>query len=155
MQLLNRAAKFTSNINDLKRVYLTYILNLLDQSAVVWHSSLSKKNERDLERIQKVAVKMILGKSYLNYNDGLQKLRLKKLNLRRQNICLNFAKKCLKNNKVKHFFNESYKIHKMNKRSKNIFKEKRSRTKRFQQSAIPYMTRLLNNDCKKKKKIIG
>ena len=155
MQLLNRAAKFTSNINDLKRVYLTYILNLLDQSAVVWHSSLSKKNERDLERIQKVAVKMILGKSYLNYNDGLQKLRLKKLNLRRQNICLNFAKKCLKNNKVKHFFNENYKIHKMNKRSKNIFKEKRSRTKRFQQSAIPYMTRLLNNDCKKKKKIIG
>ena len=105
MQLLNRAAQFTSNINDLKRVYLTYILNLLDQSAVVWHSSLSKKNERDLERIQKVAVKMILGKSYLNYNDGLQKLRLKKLNLRRQNICLNFAKKCLKNNKVKHFFN--------------------------------------------------
>ena len=98
---------------------------------------------------------MILGKSYINYNDGLQKLRLKKLNLRRQNICLNFAKKCLKNNKVKHFFNENYKIHKMNKRSKNIFKEKRSRTKRFQQSAIPYMTRLLNNDCKKKKKIIG
>ena len=98
---------------------------------------------------------MILGKSYINYNDGLQKLRLKKLNLRRQNICLNFAKKCLKNNKVKHFFNESYKIHKMNKRSKNIFKEKRSRTKRFQQSTIPYMTRLLNNDCKKKKKIIG
>ena len=155
MQLLNRAAKFTSNINDLKRVYLTYILNLLDQSAVIWHSSLSKKNERDLERIQKVAVKMILGKSYLNYNDGLQKLRLKKLNLRRQNICLNFAKKCLKNNKVKHFFKESYKIHKMNKRSKNIFKVKMSRTKRFQQSAIPYMTKLLNNDYEKRKKIIG
>ena len=80
MQILNRAAEFTSNINDLKRTYLTYVLSILDQSAVIWHSSLSKKNIRDLERIQKVAVKIILGKSYVSYKDALSKLRLKKLN---------------------------------------------------------------------------
>ena len=154
MQILNRATNFTSNIHSLKRIYLTYILSLLDQSAVVWHSSLSKKNSRDLERIQKVAVRVILGKSYTNYNDGLQKLRLKKLNKRRENICLNFAKKCLKNEKVKNFFKENKNLHRMNKKSKPYFKERFSKTKRFEESAIPYMTRLLNNEYKKKEKII-
>ena len=39
MQLLNTTASFTSNIPDLKAVYLTYIRSILEQSAVVWHSS--------------------------------------------------------------------------------------------------------------------
>ena len=91
MQILNRSAQFTSNIHILKRIYLTYLQSLLDQSAVVWHSSLSQKNSRDLERIQKVAVKIILGKSYQNYYEGLKKLKLKTLSARRENICLKFA----------------------------------------------------------------
>ena len=155
MQILNRAAEFTSNINDLKRTYLTYVLSILDQSAVIWHSSLSQKNIRDLELIQKVAVKIILGKSYVNYKDALSKLRLKKLNYRREKLCLNFAKKCLKNEKVKHFFKENYKLHRMNTRSKNIFKIRKSKTKRFEQSAIPYMARLLNDEQKRKSKILN
>ena len=79
--------------------YGTY--NLIEQSAVVWHSKLTKKNTNDLERVQKVAVRIILGKNYKNYNDGLTYLRLEKLENRRENICLKFAKKCLKNPKVK------------------------------------------------------
>ena len=154
MQVLTRASKFTSNIHDLKRIYLTYIQSILDQSAVVWHSSLSQRNRNDLERIQKVAVKIILGKNYLSYKEGLLKLRLEKLDCRREKICLNFAKKCLKNEKVKHFFEKDYKLHKMNTRSKNVFKVRTSRTKRFQQSSIPYMVKLLNNELKEKRKII-
>ena len=42
----------------------------------------------------------------------------------------------------------------MNKKSKKIFKESISKTKRFEQSAIPYMTQLLNNEYKNKKKIM-
>ena len=54
MFLLSRAAAYTSNSQDLKRIYLTYIRSILDQSAVVWHSSLTNKNRNDIERIQKV-----------------------------------------------------------------------------------------------------
>ena len=43
MQLLNTAAGFTSNLQDLKSIYLTYVRSILEQSAVVWHSSLSAK----------------------------------------------------------------------------------------------------------------
>ena len=42
----------------------------------------------------------------------------------------------------------------MNTRSKNVFKIRASRTKRFQQSAIPYMVNLLNNELKDKEKVI-
>jgi hypothetical protein len=43
MQLLNKSSGFTSNIWDLKQIYLTYVRSILEQSAVVWHSSLSQK----------------------------------------------------------------------------------------------------------------
>ena len=43
MQLLNTAASFTSNRVELKDIYLTYIRSIAEQSAVVWHSSLSRK----------------------------------------------------------------------------------------------------------------
>ena len=65
-----------------------------------------------------------------------------------------FCEKVFKNEKVKHFFKENYKLHRMNTRSKNIFKIRKSKTKRFEQSAIPYMARLLNDEQKRKSKIL-
>ena len=89
---------------DLKKIYLTYIRSVLDQSSVLWHSSLSQKNIRDLERVQKVAVRVIMGKNFNNYKESLLELNLKNLNARRQDMCLKFAKKSLKNKKVKNMF---------------------------------------------------
>ena len=144
MQILNKSAKFTSNIHDLKKIYMTYIRSILEQSAVVWHSRLTKKNTNDLERVQKVAVRIILGKNYKSYKDGLSHLRLEKLEKRRQNLCLTFAKNCLKNSKVKNLFPRKTNLHIMNKRKKTIFKKKKFKGTRYQKSAIPYMTKLLN-----------
>ena len=76
MQILTQAASFTTNRQDLKRIYLSYIRSILDQSAVVWYSSLSQKNKRDLERVQKVAVRIIVGKNYTNYKENLLELNL-------------------------------------------------------------------------------
>ena len=47
MQLLNRSASFTSNKWDLRKIYLTFIRSILEQSAVVWHSSLSASNRQE------------------------------------------------------------------------------------------------------------
>ena len=73
MQLLHRASNFTSNVQDLKSIYLTYIRSVLEQSAVVWHSGLTVKNRRDLERVQKAAVRVILKTKYTTYKEGLRK----------------------------------------------------------------------------------
>ena len=89
-------------------------------------AALVKKNKRDLERVQKVAVRVILGKNYTNYDDGLSKLHLKTLNTRRENLCLNFAKKCLRNKKLKNMFPKNNRSHSMKLRSEEI-KEKKNK----------------------------
>ena len=154
MQLLNRAAKYTSNKNDLRSIYLTYVRSILEQSAVVWHSSLSAKNRRDLERVQKCAVRVILGNNYSTYKNGLQELNIENLNKRRESICLKFAKKCLTNEKVKDIFQKNDSKHKMMKRKRRKFRTKKIKTDRYKKSAVPYMTDLLNKDAAERQMII-
>ena len=72
-----------------------YVRSILEQSCVVWNSSLSEENIEDLERVQKAAVRVMLGQKYTNYEDGLEKLNQIKLSDRRNELCLKFAKKCL------------------------------------------------------------
>ena len=99
MTLLNAAAGFTSARNDLKNIYLTFIRSVVEQSAVVWHSSLNKKNRQDLERVQKAAVRVIMGKNYSTYKNGLKVLKMDTLEKRRELLCLRFAKNSLKSEK--------------------------------------------------------
>ena len=153
MQILNRAASFTSNIQDLRCIYLTYVRSLLDQSAVVWHSSLTKRNRRDLERVQKTAVKMIMGKKFSNYKIDLKKLNLDSLNDRREKLCLKFAKRCLKNEKVKNLFPLNITKNQIKTRGRKKYLEKKINTERYRKSAIPYMKDLLNKEESKKRKM--
>ena len=76
----------------------------LEQSCVVWHSSLTEENKEDLERVQKAAVRLIFGKHYENYGDALDKLNLQTLEERREALSLKFAENCLKNPKVANMF---------------------------------------------------
>ena len=54
MELLRKVAKFTTSKEDKKDIYILYIRSILEQSCVVWHSSLIKENHEDLERVQKM-----------------------------------------------------------------------------------------------------
>ena len=155
MPILTNAAAFTTNRQDLKKIYLTYIRSVLDQSSVLKHSILSQKNIKDLERVQKVAVRVIMGKNFNNYQESLLELNLKNLNARRQDMCLNFAKKSVKNNKVKNMFPKNLKSHTMKKRRNEVYQIKKHKTKRYKRSAIPYMAQLLNIDKEKRKQIIN
>ena len=73
----------------------------MEQSAAVWHSSLTKKNTSDLERVQKCALRVILGEKYLNYKNALEMVKLDSLEERREKLCLKFAKQCLRHDKLK------------------------------------------------------
>ena len=61
MELLRKVAGFTTSIEEKKNIYMLYIRSILEQSSVVWHSSLTQDNSDDLERVQKAAGKIILG----------------------------------------------------------------------------------------------
>ena len=155
MRLLNTAAGFTSNVQDLKSIYLTYIRSILEQSAVVWHSGLTTKNRRSLERVQKAAVRVILKQKYTSYKTGLEYLNLQTLEQRRELLCLRFAKKCLQNEKVKDMFPKKISVHKMKKRRNKPSKENNTKTKRYGKSAIPYMQKLLKKDSEKKQRMFN
>ena len=77
--MLHAARKFTTNIYDLKQIYTTFIISKVEHSAVVWHSSLTQDNRSDLERVQKAAVKIIMGNKYTDYNNSLKYLKLESL----------------------------------------------------------------------------
>jgi len=155
MQILYKAANVTTKKNDLKRIYKTFIRSILDHSAVVWHSGLTQKNRQALERVQKTAVKVIMGGQYINYKDALKILNLEDLDKRRENLCLKFAKSCLKTEKVKGLFPRQESNHRMLKRKNRPFKEKLIKTKRYKRSAVPYMTELLNKEAEKKNLIMN
>ena len=74
MELLIRIAEFNTPVEDLKNIYLLFIRSILEQSATVWHSSLTQDNSNDLERVQKSATRIILKQSDLSYKQRLAKL---------------------------------------------------------------------------------
>ena len=91
MELVRKVASFGVPEEDLKNVYFLFVRSLLEQSATVWHSSLTEENSDDLERVQKSAVKIILGEKYVDYEKSLIKFDMESLKHRREQLCLNFA----------------------------------------------------------------
>ena len=116
------------------------IRSKLDQSAVVWHSSLTSKNRYDLKRIQKS------GNGYKSYEEALEQLGLETLEKRRDLMCLKFSKQCLKLDKMRGLFPRRKSEHLMEKRSSAVYDSVISHTERFRRSTIPSMIRKLN-DC--------
>ena len=150
LELLRKLAPFGVPDEDMKIIYILFIRSLLEQSAPVWHSSLTQENSDDLERIQKSALKIILQQRYKNYSDAMKLLELDTLKQRREQLCLSFALKCLKHPKFKKMFPENQKEHEMNTRDKEKYKVQFALTKRLQNSPIIYMQKLLNQNEKEK-----
>ena len=69
MELLRKVANFSNSIEDKTDIYVLYVRSVLEQSIVVWHSSLTKENCEDLERVQRCALRIILGKNYEKYKN--------------------------------------------------------------------------------------
>ena len=88
MVFLHKLSRFTQNKNDLRKIYILQIRSKLEQSAVLWHSSLTQKCESNLERVQKSALKIILGDKYVSYENALKVLKLQTLKERREELCV-------------------------------------------------------------------
>ena len=91
-----------------------------------------------------------MGSKFTTYKESLKKLKIQSLDDRRESLCLGFAKKGLKNEKVKNMFPIKKSKHQMELRKTNKFKTVKANTKRFKNSAIPYMRRLLNKEWKER-----
>ena len=122
--------------------YTKEIRIILELAGPVWHSGLTLKQTRDIERIQKTALYIILEESYLDYDVACTLLGIEPLNLRRDQLCLKFAKKDVK--KENSLFPKTENNGRT--RQNNPVKEQKCNTKRFEKSSIPYLSKLINND---------
>ena len=102
MVLLHKLFEFQLTVEDMVEIYTMYIMSILESSAVVGHSSIPKGEEIEIERIQKVALIIILNKNYDNYEDALSLTGLVTLNERRDGLCRKFAESSEKSENNKH-----------------------------------------------------
>ena len=138
LQILRKLYEFKVPIIDLVQIYTLYVRSILEFNCCVWHFSLTKEQEEELERVQKVACKIILKDQYLSYRNALQILQLENLSQRRKKLCKKFAQNSLKYAKSKDMFPLD------TARNKNKYKVNFARHSRLLNSAIPQMQRLLN-----------
>ena len=117
----------------------------------MWHSSLTKENRQDLERVQKAALKVILGKDYNDYDEALKLLNIQSLEQRREVISLRFVKNSLKNANFSKLFPLTKANHVMNVRNPFKYHVNKANTERYRRSTIPYLQRQLNRDVLKRK----
>ena len=69
---------------DLIDVYILFVRSLLEYCSVVWHSSLTLEQSSNIERVQRTALKVILGESYSDYPTALNQCGIETLNDRRE-----------------------------------------------------------------------
>ena len=150
MQLLRKVATFTRDEDELKNIYILFVRSILEQSCVVWHSSLTQEDSSNLERVQKSAVKIILNEEYEDYETSLQKLNLQSLYERRITLCENFALHSTKHERLKSMFPKNENKPSSDTRNPEYFKVNMALTEKYKPSSIPYMQRLLNQLHKEK-----
>ena len=153
MEILRKIKSFTKSTSDKLHIYKTFIRNNVEQSCVVWGSSLSKKNERDIERVQKIAVNLILNKKH-TYKEALEILNIPTLKTRRKLLIARFAEKCIANSKTKNMFETTNKKHTMITRKAKKYQETNAKTVRLARSAIPTMQKHLNMKHESMKKLL-
>ena len=123
-------------------MYKKEIRSLLEYAVQIWNGAITKKDSYKIENIQKIFLKLLLKQKYQSYSEACELYDLKKLFIRRHDMCIKFALKEYKRNT--NFFQKIY-TRKYRKVSKKKFvHEPQTRTSRHFNSCYSYLSRILN-----------
>ena len=112
-----------------------------------WNGALTQGDVKDIERVQKTALHIMLGGKYNDYRSALDTVGLESLVVRREKLSLKFAKKAVKHPKhTKWFIPNTRTVN--TRQEKDMFCPVYAKHKRFLTSPISYLTQLLNDDSK-------
>ena len=144
MWLLRRLASLTTDKHELLETYCKQIRPIVELAVPYWGTRITKHEAILLERIQKTALHIIYGEKYTVYEEILKTSNLQTLADRREGLITKFAIKTYNNPKFKTWFvNKEIKM--VNTRSNQQFlKEVPSRTRRYKNSTIPVITKIIN-----------
>lgn len=131
---------------ELLDIYIKMIRSVMEMASPVWNPGLTQGKEYELERVQKIALAIIMGPQYTSYNDAMVHCNLLSLATRRTDLCLNFIKKCYKSPKFSQRFQKNDQTVVNTRSTKYPLKSVPSRTVRYAKSSLPYLTDLLNRE---------
>ena len=140
---------------EMVHLWIVFCRSVLEQSCVVWDSTLTQENTDNLERMQKTFCKLILRGKYESYEKSLLKLNLDSLYERRKFLNLKFAKAGIKHDKLNDLFPLTQNTHLMEKRNHEKYKIKFANTERLKNSSIITMQKMLNTDEQNRKRNCG
>ena len=145
--ILRRLAALGLSSDTLYDVYTKEVRSILELAVPVWHSGLTQKQSQDIERIQKIAFRIILGSDYQNYQLACLQLSAQTLEARRLKLCLKFSMNNLKSEKC--LFEKIDRN--VSTRQQDLVKEYKTNTTRYHKSSLPFLARMINLENKKKK----
>ena len=126
-------------------VYYKEIRSILEYGAVVFHSSLTKKQSNSVENIQKIVLKML--SQYLNlkftYSEATIYFCTEQLYSRRLELCKTFIKRNINNQRFQNMFQKVKHTHNVRPSTRKVH-EDQARTNRFFSSPLVSLKRLAN-----------
>ena len=125
--------------------YIKEVRVHLELAVPVWHSGLTQKLSADIERVQRIAVSIIIENDTIPYDQACALLGLKPLHIRRQELCERFVVRttsqgCLHSDLVQLEKDGSHNTRSSDKK----YREHICSKTRFFNSPLPYLTRTLN-----------
>ena len=146
MYMLSALLPFRIPVCDLLTIYTGFIRPLVEYAAPVWHPGLTSFQTSQIERVEKRALRLIMGSAYSSYDEALDHTRLEKLEVRRDHLCKKFAQALTKSS----HFNSWFPLRRQHEgsrslRNKTHYQQMRCRTERYRKSPIPFLIDILNN----------
>ena len=117
----------------------------LELACPLWHSGLTTAQSRDLDRAQRLAMAAITGRWEPSHSRQLQTLCLEQLSARRTQLCATFAQRTARDSRHMDIFTLSGAPERPGKAARP-YREPFCRTGAHFNSAVPYLTRLLNGN---------
>ena len=116
----------------------------LEFACPVWHASITKAQRQSLERSQRVAMAAMVGYWEPSLTLQLNTLGLERLDKRRVDICRRFALSTATTSRHRDIFTRAPEAPARKVKHSRKYIEPRARTAAYRNSAVPYLTRVLN-----------
>ena len=142
MWLLRRLKLASVEPQFLIDFFVKEIRILAEHGVAIWNSGLTLAQVNMLEKIQKVALRIILGDTYLSYDKARAQFNLKLLSERRLELCTNFALKLFESKHRETFYTTTDSM--MTTRHRNILVENFTNTRKCYLAPHNYLARLVN-----------
>ncbi|KAK3869932.1 hypothetical protein Pcinc_024789 [Petrolisthes cinctipes] len=143
--MLRRLKSLGMQLRELRNIFIMFILPKLTYASPAWSSSLSLTQQRQLERVQKRACRIIMGDRYTTYETALITLDLTSLTDSHTKLLKQFGERLISHPRHRHFLPDNNPKPRHAMRHYNRLKPIRATTERYKKSAIPAIVNIINN----------